>query len=134
MQPTFHLSTARGARQRPGRSPKLINCGKFGRLSIPQIAVVAGVTDPAIRQRIRRGWNGEQLCEPIGERPNAKRGEIRVPTMLTAVQLARQFRDRVPTVQEIRKAKPMSREAAVRWRQAIRTAFEADSPQEASDA
>jgi len=38
------------------------------------------------------------------------------------------------TVQEIRKAKPMSREAAIRWRQAIRTAIEADSTQEASNA
>ena len=30
-----------------------------------------------IRARIASGWRGDQLCQRVGERPFAKRGEIR---------------------------------------------------------
>ena len=133
LQPLAPTIGAQPVRKRTGRPPVLINCGRYGRLSVPQIAVVAGVTDAAIRARLRYGWKGGQLCQAVGARPNAKRGEIRVPTMLIAVQLAQRFRDRAPSAEEIRKFRPMSLSAASRWRQVIRAALEANGPRGAGD-
>lgn len=123
------LAPSLGSTTKPnrfGRAPQLFDCGRHGMLSRRQIALTAGISYHAVCVRLEAGWKGAQLCQKPGERPNAKRGEIRLPTILAAVKLARRFRDRVPSVEEIRKAKPMSQAAAIRWRQAIRVAMEAE--------
>ena len=111
---------------RGGRPPALIDCGRHGQLSVAQIALLANVSYAAIRARIAAGWKGAQLCQPVGERPFAKRGEIRQPTMLIAYKLARMYHDRVPTIDELRKAHPMSLTAAIKWRRVIRAALNGD--------
>ena len=79
-----------------------------------------------IRARIASGWRGDQLCQRVGERPFAKRGEIREPTMLVAYKLARMYRDRVPTIDELQRAHPMSLTAAIKWRRVIRAALKGE--------
>ncbi len=112
-------------RSKGGRKPKLHSCGKYGRLSARQIATIAGITDKAVHIRIAAGWKGEQLCQPVGDRPNHKKSTICQPTMLMAVKIARRFRDRVPTVKELQAMHPMSLNAAIRWRRALRIEAEA---------
>lgn len=113
--------------RRGGRPAHLHNCGRHGNLSLKQIARIAGVTPEAIRGRIGMGWKGELLCSPIGPRPNHRRGEIRLPTMLTAARIALQFRGQCPTVAAIRAAHPMTKKAAERWRLVFMKAMEDDS-------
>jgi len=116
--------------KRTGRRAELFDCGKHGMLSKSQIAALAGISYHGVTMRIRAGWKGAQLCLPQGKRPSAKRGEVRYPTMLAAITLARRFRNRVPTVEELRKAKPMSLHAARRWQAALRRAIEDEQMQE----
>ncbi len=123
----MRLSPSLGLPTKPnrcGRVPQTFDCGRHGHLSRRQIALMAGISYHAVCVRLSSGWKGAQLCQKPGDRPNAKRGEIRLPTILAAVKLARRFRDRLPSVEEIRRAKPMSQAAAIRWRQAIRVALE----------
>lgn len=104
---------------RMGRAPERFDCGKHGRLSRPEIARIAGISYRAVVVRQEAGWTGEQLCMPIGIRPNQKIGEIRYPTMLHAARLAHHFRDHVPSVKELRAFRPMSAQAAQKWRLAL---------------
>ena len=112
------------AKTRGGRPAHRHNCGRHGQLTLKQIAKIAGVTPEAIRARIGAGWKGALLCSPIGPRPNHRRGEVRVPTMVTAARIALQFRGQIPTVAAIRAAHPMTKKSAERWRLVFMKALE----------
>jgi hypothetical protein len=108
---------------RGGRRGRLHDCGRYGQLTVGQIAKRAGVTVEAVRFRINSGWTGDALCLKYRVEHQRKPGsECRHPTMATAVRLARAFPDRVPTTKEIIAVRPMSRVSASRWRQAFRDA------------
>lgn len=106
--------------KRTGRpAGRLYDCGKFGRLSAPQIAHIAGISDTAARLRIANGWTGEKLCQPRGERPGAQKGVAR-STQLAALRVAMAFPHRIPTVAELCRVQPMSPGSAERWLRAFR--------------
>src|SRR5690606_10877108 len=48
----------------PARGGQRFDCGRHGRLTVVQIARIAGTSRTAIYQRIRAGRTGEALCEP----------------------------------------------------------------------
>lgn len=107
-----------------GRRPRTYDCGKHGRLTVRQIADVAGITVHGVQVRLRRGWKGAQLCLHVSESRRIgwrKRG-CSSPVMVLAVRLALAFPDQLPTADQIRAAHPMTRDNATRWRSAIRDA------------
>lgn len=123
LAPTLRIA-APVPNRRGGRPAHRHDCGRHGKLTLKQIARIAGVTPEAIRGRIGMGWKGELLCSPVGPRPNHRRGEIRLPTMLTAARIALHFRGQCPTVAQIRAAHPMTKKAAERWRLVFMKAME----------
>ena len=112
---------------RGGRRGTRHDCGKHGKLTVGQIAKVAGVSVYAVRFRVNAGWKGEELCAPYRSHDKRKSDSgCRNPAVLTAVRLALAFPNRAPTTKEIMSIRPMSRGSASRWRQAFRDALEAE--------
>lgn len=107
-----------GPKIRKARARKY-DCGKHGKLTVSQIARLAGTTNKAIYQRIKRGFVGERLCELKYEGRRKIRRPCSNPTILIAVRLANAFPDRVPTAKEIAEVHPMSEGNAMRWRRAF---------------
>lgn len=111
---------------RGGRRGQLHDCGKYGKLSVGQIARIAGVTTEAIRHRVNTGVKGAALCAPY--KTNYRRtASCRNPSLIIAVKLATAFPHRAPTTEEIRKVHPMSRTAATRWRSAFRDVMDEEA-------
>lgn len=112
---------------------KTHDCGKYGRLTAPRIAEVAGVHHNTVLDRIRRGWTGEKLAAPAGKlgykpRPRRNGGNDskgpRRPSLVLALRLASEYCNTVPSVKEIQRLRPMSAAAAGRWRIAWAEALE----------
>lgn len=101
---------------------KKYNVGGGEMLTVREIARIAGTTAGTIRARLRKGWKGDSLVLPLGER--RKEGQPRYPTQIVAYKLAMKFRYRVPTVEEIRAVHPMSEHNARFWRYSMRRAIE----------
>lgn len=101
--------------KRMGRPPeRKYDCGKYGRLTRSQIAMIAGISRAAVAQRLSARYAGERLC--VRKKAGiAKRGVVCRSTMLTAAKIARHFPDRVPTVKEILQVHPMSESTARNW-------------------
>lgn len=122
---TFGTATLRTPVAKPkgsprGRTPATHTCGAHGSLTVEQIAKLAGVSARTIRSRVRRGARGEALV--VGKfRP--LRGPT-TPVIGIACRLAIRFPGRVPSVDEIRKVRPMSLAVAYRWQRAWRAALE----------
>lgn len=108
----------------PARGGQRFDCGRHGRLTVVQIARIAGTSRTAIYQRIRAGRTGEALCEPRWARQSEIRraSPPRRHVLAAAFQLAAMYPDRLPSVAEIQRFRPMSRQNAQVWRQAIATA------------
>lgn len=106
---------------------KRYDCGKHGTLSVKEIADIAGTSKTAVYNRLRADVSGEALCAPRWSRQSEIRRESppRRHTLVAAFRLAALFADRVPTIEEIQAFRPMSRQNAQCWRQAIATAREA---------
>lgn len=115
-QASFGIQTRKRAHPRLRR----FDCGSRGKLTVRQIAALAGVTEKAIWGRIARKVSPENLTAPPYQ---SVRGEIRTacrsPVVVIACRLAKAFPDRLPTVEEIMRVQPMVRRGALRWRQAL---------------
>jgi len=114
----FGVAAIAGPKIRKARGRKY-DCGKHGKLTVSQIARLAGTTNKAIYQRIKRGFVCERLCELKYEGRRKIRRPCSNPTILIAVRLANAFPDRVPTTKEIVEVHPMCERNAMRWRQAF---------------
>lgn len=91
-------------------------------LTTREIAKVIGGTQHNVRARLAKGWKGEALVLPVGERRAP--GRPRVMTQVVAYKLALKFKRRTPTVPEIMEVHPMAEETATYWRNAIIKALE----------
>lgn len=91
-------------------------------LTVRQIALRLGTTPSVVRARLFKGWKGEALMLPTGNR--RKEGRPRTQTAVTAYALALKFGSRWPSTREIMAAFPMDETTATYWRNAIRIALE----------
>lgn len=88
-----------------------------------QIAAELGCDAGVVRNRINKGWKGEQLLLPIHTR--RKSGMPRTYTQVVALKLALAFGKKVPSAAQIQAVHPMAYSAAQHWRNAIKYAIEA---------
>ena len=97
------------------------DCGSAGSLTAREIIELTG--HKTVYARIDRGWRGSLLVSK--RQPSRQPGLPRTNSMLLACQLgiATAHVDRLLTVREIRSIRPMSRQAAERWRCALRAAM-----------
>lgn len=97
------------------------DCGKFGVLTVREIAAIAGTTRAGIYRRIERGAKGEALCKPrYAALSNIRRvAPPRRHMLISMYKLVRLYPDRLPTTEEIQRIRPMSLQNAQTWRQAI---------------
>jgi hypothetical protein len=100
------------------------DCGQHGTLSVKEIADLVGTSKTAIYKRLAANVRGEALCSRRWARQSEVRRESppRRHTLAAAFKLAVMYPDHVPTVKEIQAFRPMSRQNAQCWRQAIATA------------
>lgn len=91
-------------------------------LTTRQIATRLKTNPHTIRARLAKGWRGEELLTPIGER--RRTGQPRTQTAVVAYKLALHFGRRRPTTEEIRKVHPMTESSACYWRNAITIVLE----------
>lgn len=125
MNPAFGTATLLTPRKGQGRRRgHTFDCGKHGKLTVRQIALLANLPKQTIQKRLNAGWQGERLCLPR----YATRCEAisyRAPprhALLSAFKIAKRFPDRVPTIAEIKAVRPMSDRTAGYWRSAIAAA------------
>lgn len=106
-------------------SGKKIDCGKHGFLSAVEAGKLAGVSDTVIRNRIKLGWRGADLCLAPHGKYRITREKPQFPTMLHALKLAREFDDfdTIPSVVEIKRQLCVSTATATRWRQTFMRAM-----------
>ena len=123
LPPTFAPSIGTTAKRTGRPAKRLFDCGKYGRLSAPQIARIAGISGTAVNLRIANGWTGAKLCQPRGERPGQQKGAAR-STQLAALRLALAFPHKIPTKTEICRVVPMTPNAAERWLRAFRQVWQ----------
>lgn len=107
------------------RYGKTYNCGKYGELTVRQIANIAGITREAVRDRVNGGWKGAKLCVKPHESKRVVKEACKRPVVVIAMKLAAKFPGRLPTVAEIRAEHPMCPRNALRWRQAMSEAKKA---------
>lgn len=108
----------------PRRSPKTAaryDVGHGEMLTIRQIALILKTTPGVVRSRVQRGWKGEQLLTPVGQRGN--KGRPRTQTAVYAYTLALKFGRRWPSTREILDTIPVDDTTAMYWRAAIRDAL-----------
>lgn len=108
----------------PGAGKKL-DCGRHGMLTAREAGKIAGVSPEVIRNRVARGWTGDDLCKPPHGKYRITREKPRFSTMLIALKLARELDDfeTVPSPERIRRVHPMSIATARRWRQTFARAM-----------
>lgn len=120
------LTTPTGKRKGGQQAPRY-DCGKYGRLTVRQMALVAGMSKTAVHKRLDAGWSPERACSP-------KYGTRRTPrapvppkhhNLQAAFVIAQRYRDRLPTVEEIQAIRYMSKQHALMWRRAIAEARKA---------
>lgn len=111
-----------------GPQAALHDCGKHGRLTVAQIAGIAGVSANSIYCRIRMGVAGEKLCESRTARKSqgrkvSYRGQdihtVGSVNIAVAVTIARAYTTRPPSIDQLRNRFQMSRATAYRWRAAF---------------
>ena len=112
----------------PARRPspstaRRYDCGRHGELTVRDICKVSGQRESTIYARIRKGWSGDILAAP--KQPSHAPGRPRTNAMVVACKLgsAAERAGRLLTTREIQAAHPMSRQAAERWRCALRAAL-----------
>lgn len=88
------------------------------------IAHIAGTSKTAIYKRIKRGCKGEALCEGRWSRQKYLRRSSppRRHVLVCALRIAAKWPDRLPSADEIQQVRPMSKQNAQVWRQALATA------------
>lgn len=101
---------------------KKYDVGDGEMLTVREIANVLGTTYGVVRSRITKGWTGEALLTPVGQRRAKSRP--RTKTSVMAYTLALKFGTRLPTADEIRQAYPMCEATAYYWRHTIQVALE----------
>ena len=94
-------------------------------LTVREIANVLGTSYGVVRARITKGWTGEQLLIPVGERRG--KSKPRTQTAVVAYVLATRFKRRIPTTEEIKDTYPMAESTAMYWRNAIKIALEREA-------
>ena len=99
-------------------------CGRYGKLTVAQIAEIAGTSKTAIFKRIKAGYRDEQLCAPRWSTLSSirKLSPPRSHILVAAFVIAERYPNRLPTLAEIQRLRPMSKQNAQQWRQAIATA------------
>ena len=110
------------SRRKPGTKPHKYDCGRFGRLTLDQIATVAGITRNAARYRVDKlNLRGEAIVQHTKQvrAPSALKPRINRPALRVACKLALAFPGRVPTADEIIRVHPMCRTAANNYRAEI---------------
>ena len=117
----------------PARRPspataRRFDCGRHGELTVRDICKVSGQRESTIYARIRKGWSGEMLV--ASKQPSRAPGRPRTNTMVVACRLglAAAEAGRLLTTREIQQVHPMARQAAERWRCALRAAMPDESP------
>ena len=108
-------------RQSPVTAKKY-DVGDEEMLTVREIATVLGTSYGVVRARITKGWTGESLLTPVGER--RRKSMPRTKTSVMAYTLALKFGRRVPTTKEIMDTYPMAESTAMYWRNAIKIALE----------
>lgn len=91
-------------------------------LTTREIAKVIGGTAHNVRARLAKGWKGEALVLPLGERRHP--GVARTTTQIVAYKLALKFGRKIPTPKQIMAVHPMEETTATYWRNAITRALE----------
>ena len=111
-------------RRKSPSSARRHDCGRLGELTVRDICKVSGQLESTIYARIRKGWSGELLASR--KQPSRAPGRPRSATMVTALRLGGEAvrRGRLLTVREIQMLHPMARQAAERWRCALRVAMQ----------
>lgn len=109
------------------RVVKQHDCGRHGMLTVKEIVALTGCAHNTICDRIRNGIKGEALVEPVLD-PRARRKAVTYrddavrtagrSTMALALTIARDYRDKAPTVQQLMAHYGMHRTTAYRWREA----------------
>lgn len=95
------------------------DCGRHGKLSAKQIALMAGMSREGVWQRVKAGFKGEALCAPKHESLRRAKEACKRPVVVVAMKLAKAFPDKVPSLAEIKRVHPMCDRSAMRWRQAL---------------
>lgn len=112
------------ARNAASNAAMLLDCGPHGWLTVKQIAAVAGTSKTAIYKRLSEGARGAELCVRrwANQSRVRKASPPRRDMLVCAFRIATRFPDRLPTLEDIQAIRPMSRQNAQVWRQAIATA------------
>lgn len=96
------------------------DCGRFGMLSVPQIAAMAGISHTAVIGRLKLGWKGADLCRAkLTGRTRKMRSQGNTSTMIISLRMADKFTSGIPTLEQIMGAIPMSYRNAERWQAAF---------------
>lgn len=109
-------------RCKPGTKPHTYDCGRFGRMTLDQIADAAGITRNAARYRVDKlGLRGDEVIQRTKQlrAPSKLKPRMNRPALRVAMKLARAFPDRVPSAEEIIATHPMCRASANNYRAEI---------------
>lgn len=104
-----------------GRAPRY-DCGQHGQLTSEQIEKVAGISRSGVLQRIKRGMKGDALAAP--KLSDVRGTASKRPSLVVAYKLATLYPNRIPTLSEIQKVRPMTTKNAYRWQDAARRALQ----------
>lgn len=108
--------------RRPPRTAKRYDVGDGEMLTVREIATILGTSVGTVRSRITKGWTGESLLLPPGDRRG--KSKPRSQNTVVAYVLALRFGARLPTTKEIMETYPMAESTAHWWRHTIRAALE----------
>ncbi|HRP74550.1 MAG TPA: hypothetical protein PKZ27_03080 [Rhodocyclaceae bacterium] len=116
------LGTALKPKRKTGSHIQRHDMGDGQMLTTREIARVIGGTPHNVRARLAKGWKGEALLTPLGERRRI--GKPKGQTQVIAYKLAVHFKHRIPSTKEIMTVHPMEESNACYWRNAIVRALE----------
>lgn len=114
------ISSPLPVRRASPTSARRHDCGRYGELTVRDICKVSGQRESTIYARINKGWSGDRLAAP--KQPSHPPGRPRTNAMVVACRLGAEAarKGRLLTTREIQATHPMSRQAAERWRCALR--------------
>src|SRR5688500_272310 len=108
-------------------SAALKDCGPYGRMTVRQMAKLAGIHENTMYGRLSHGLTPQQAIEYV--RPKPKLGKpawtldgMRTSgtiTIAAAVRIARMFPDKPPSVKVLQERLGVCRATAYRWRAAF---------------
>ena len=127
MTPVSPFGRVTTPRHRPGTKPVKHDCGRFGRLTLDQIATAAGITRNAARYRVDKlKLKGDAIVQHTKQlrAPSKLKPRLMRPTLRIACKLAMAFPGQVQSAEEIMRVHPMCRTSANNYRAEIAHALQ----------